>query len=229
MDNHLSPLQLDELAAGLTSTPEATAHAQACPACTEQLAVRKRDREAFFAQPGVQSRKAVFLAATQEAPPARQFRWWLALVPAGAALALLLVVPLRAPRSTEGDVVSLKGSFSVTHRGEVRVGSLVELVVSNPSPAFINVVVIGDRGARALLWPTQPEATGQVEAGAAVPLSPAFEVTPGDMWIVALRSAQRLEAAKAVAAVTANADGGTPTVRGRGLEASAEFLKVSAP
>lgn len=173
MSEHLSPLQLDELAAGLAPAPP---HLAECPACTDRLAKLQAQNAAFLARPEAKAQ----LEGLAPAPPRRSVVRWLALAaPLAAGLALFLAWP-EQPREDR-----LKGSPTVVLLDEqgvvvtrAKVGQKLTLAVGGAGFPRVLVYAVDAQGARTQLY------AGELAAGARVPLMQ-LEVTPGTVDVFA--------------------------------------------
>ncbi|MGV3624441.1 MAG: hypothetical protein ACO1OB_26720, partial [Archangium sp.] len=163
MTEHLSSLQLDEIAAGLVAKPE---HLTSCAECSSKLATLEKQNAAFLAMPRAQAQRADF------AKPKRRAVLW--LVPLAAAIAIGVFV--QRDDSSE----RLKGSASIVlldARGEVvtdaTVGQKLTLAVGGAGARSVKVV---DAASGEEIF------AGPITAGARVPLTE-LEVTPGDVTL----------------------------------------------
>lgn len=173
MSQHLSALQLDELAAGLAEVP---AHLASCPECTGRLEALRKEQSAFLSRPEAKRQLEQLAPA-----PRRTFLRVLAIaVPLAAGLALFLAWP-SAPvedRLKGAPTVLLldEGGNSVTHAPP---GSKLTLAVGSAGRRTVEVFAVDEGGKRELLY------SGEVAAGARVPLTQ-LEVTPGDVTVTAV-------------------------------------------
>lgn len=175
MSEHLSSLQLDEIAAGLGAAP---AHLAGCVECAERVVALKKESAAFLSRPEARQQ----LERLAPAPPQRRsFLRVLAIaVPLAAGLALFLAWP-RAPvedRIKGAPTIALldEAGNAVTHAAP---GTKLTLAVG--AAGFPNVTVTGvdATGKKDTLF------AGPVAAGARVPLMQ-LEVTPGDVTVTAV-------------------------------------------
>lgn len=174
MTEHLSALQLDELAAGLTTPPE---HLASCPQCLKQLAQLRAESAAFLARPEAQQQLGRLLPPPQRRPLGRLLA---IALPLAAVLALLLTWP-KAPVEDRikgaPTVMLLDGTGNpVTHAAP---GTKLTLVVGSAGFPRVTVFTLAEDGTR------EPLYAGPVAAGARVPLMK-LEVTPGDVTVVAV-------------------------------------------
>lgn len=174
MTEHLSALQLDEVAAGLAPAPE---HLASCSECSKQLAQLRAESAAFLARPEAQRQLGQLLP-----PPRRRplLRLLAIALPLAAVLALLLSWP-RAPVEDRikgtPTVMLLDGTGSpVTHAAP---GTKLTLVVGAAGFPRVTVFTIAEDGTK------EPLYAGAVAAGARVPLMK-LEVTPGDVTVMAV-------------------------------------------
>lgn len=173
MSEHLSPLQLDELVAGLAPPPE---HLAGCADCAQRLAALRAESAAFLARPEAK-RQLQHLAPAR---PARSPWRVLALVaPLAAGVALFLAWP-KAPvedRIKGAPTVMLldEAGLAVTHAAP---GKKLTLAVGSAGFTRVHVFALDATGKRDELY------TGPVAAGSRVPLRQ-LEVTPGDVTVTA--------------------------------------------
>ena len=174
MSEHLSSLQLDEVAAGLGPAP---AHLVGCVECSERVAALKKERAAFLARPEARQQ----LERLAPAPPRRSFLRVLAIaVPLAAGLTLLLAWP-RAPvedRIKGAPTIALldEAGNAVTHAAP---GTKLMLAVGAAGFSSVTVTAVDATGKKDTLF------SGPVAAGARVPLMQ-LEVTPGDVTVTAV-------------------------------------------
>jgi hypothetical protein len=174
VSEHLSPLQLDEIAAGLMPAPQ---HATSCAQCATHLEDLRKQSAAFLARPEA---KQQLQRLSPAAPPRRSFLRVLAIaVPLAAGLALFLAWP-RAPVEDRikgaPTVMLLDGSGqAVTHANP---GQKLTLAVGSAGFSRVRVVAVDTAGKKDELY------AGPIAAGAKVPLMQ-LEVTPGDVTVTA--------------------------------------------
>lgn len=207
MADHLSDLQLDEVAAQLRPPPD---HLSACQSCSERLDSLKQSRRAAIASPGyARTLRALEFGRVERRHPARMLFFG---APALAgALALALVVLGRAPTPAPEGGDRIKGSPSLELRlagGETAEsfapGERVVLIARGAGLDEL-LVLAGTDGELVQLWPTEGAASGALPSEGAVRLEPAFEVTPGDLSLHAVFSAEPLAVERARALVKAAA------------------------
>lgn len=165
MSEHLSSLQLDEVAAGLASPPE---HLTSCADCTSKLAALKTQNAAFLSMPRAQSQMK---SIAVEKPKRRAVLW---LVPLAAAIAIGVFVQRDDSSERLKGIASIvlldtKGE-SVT---EASVGQRLTLAVGGAGAKSVKVVD-GDTGEEIF--------SGPIAQGARVPLME-LEVSPGDVTL----------------------------------------------
>jgi anti-sigma factor RsiW len=179
VNEHLSVLQLDEVAAGLSPAPE---HLATCAKCAAELAALRAQSAAFLARPEAKQQ----LANLAPAPPRRNLVPFVVLA-AAAAMALFFAVP-RA-----GNEDRIKGAPSVVLLDEAgnvvthaAPGSRLTLAVGGAGFPRVEVFAVDAEGKK------EPLYSGVVAAGARVPLTQ-LEVTPGDVTVTAVfeREAQQ--------------------------------------
>ncbi|MEW5737928.1 MAG: hypothetical protein AB1938_03325 [Myxococcota bacterium] len=196
MSEHLSMLVLDEVAAGLPVSAEASAHLESCEACRMKLDELRASRASVAANPS-SARTLEKLLAKAEAPaPKRGLRLVhvaAVALPLAAALALLVFNPIRQG----GDDTRLKGAPAVElldAQGravtKAKPGETLTLTVGGAGYPYAVVVAIDAQGL-STLWPKTGGELGALERGARVPLD-TLTVTPGDVRVVALFSSKPL-------------------------------------
>jgi hypothetical protein len=174
VSEHLSSLQLDEVAAGLAPAP---AHLGGCAGCSKRLEALRAERAAFSARPEAKEQLERLLPA----PSRRSLLRLLAVaVPLAAVLALLLAWP-RAPveERIKGapTVVLLDAAGNVvTHAAP---GTKLTLAVGSAGFPQVTVFTVNPDGTKDALY------AGAVAAGARVPIAQ-LEVTPGDVTVMAV-------------------------------------------
>lgn len=175
MSEHLSSLQLDEVAAGLVAPP---AHVAACAECSQRLDTLKTQSVAFLRRP--EAKKQLEKLSP---PPVRRgsfLRVLAVVVPLAAGLALFLAWP-RAPVEDRikgaPTVVLLDAAGNlVTH---APVGTKLTLAVGAAGFPRVSVFTVNADGTKDSLY------SGAVAAGARVPIAQ-LEVTPGDVTVMAV-------------------------------------------
>ena len=175
MAEHLSPLALDTLAAGLTVEPAASSHLAGCAECRVRLEALKAERAALLQAPRF---KALLTQLEPKAAAPRTLPRWAPVLIALAA-ALLVVVGTRfLPRD---DGTTLKGQQTVellkdgqTPVTQAHVGDKLTIAVGGAGQRAVAAFTVDDRGEVLELLPSTP-----IAAGAQVPVGKVFEVTPG--------------------------------------------------
>lgn len=186
MTEHLSNLELDELAAGLESAPGRSAHAEQCEDCRRRLAGRRTQSESLMASvearrvlSGLRGPDAREAPEARPAPKARRWLWGAPLVPVAVALAVVLWPEPPAPVRLKGaPTVALLDSSgrAVT---QARVGERVRLAVGGAGLSRVVVLAVDERGEPARLWPLEAGEAAELPAGASVRLPADYEVTEG--------------------------------------------------
>jgi hypothetical protein len=198
MADHLSWLVADEVAAGLKAVPP---HAGTCPLCQERL------RQAAAAHARVLKAPEFAKQLEKHTTSVRPTRWtwtW-RLAPALALAAALLVVvwirPLRpnVDRIKGTPVLELREPGTATRVTRTKVGTRLSLTLGGAGHRYGLVVGVDDQAGAAALW------QGEVPAGAAAPVSPEFEVTPGALALFAFYADEPLEPNRALENVRAAA------------------------
>ncbi|MFZ5440423.1 MAG: hypothetical protein ACOZQL_10460 [Myxococcota bacterium] len=175
MSDHLSPLALDEVAAGL-STGEP--HLATCAGCRAKVDARRAANAAFLARPEAR-RKLEQLAPPRRSPAPRLLAL---VVPLAAALALVFFWPRGAPTEP---AERLKGAPAVSLRdaaGNAVTAATVgqQLTLSVAAAGFSQVTIVSrapDGGHETLF-------SGGIEGDGRVDLLQ-LEVTPGDVELTA--------------------------------------------
>lgn len=171
MSEHLSALQLDEVAAGLSPAPE---HVAACSQCSSQLGALRAQSAAFLARPEAKRQ----VEALAPAPRRRSFLWL--AVPLAAGIALSFAWPREVPEDRlkgSPTVVLLDGAGNaVTHAAP---GTQLTLAVGAAGFSRVQVFAVDAEGKQESLY------SGAVAAGARVPLTQ-LVVTPGDVTVTAV-------------------------------------------
>lgn len=173
MSDHLTSLQLDEIAAGLGTEP---AHLGACPRCSKRLAELRAEHGAFLSRPEAKRQ----MEALAPAPNRRSFIRFLGVAaPLAAGLAILLAWPRPPPEDR------LKGApalFLLDQAGrpvnQAAAGERLTLAVGSGGFPRVTVYAVAADGKQETLW------SGPIQAGARVPLAQ-LEVTPGDVTLTA--------------------------------------------
>lgn len=170
MTEHLSSLQLDEIAAGLVTAPE---HVSSCTQCAESLAVLRVSSSSFLARPEAQRQMKALLTRRSLVP----------VFAVAASFAAAVVLFLAWPQPTTGD--RLKGSPTVMLLDEsgqpvthAPPGSKLTLAVGTAGFSRVRVFATDDAGKKDELY------RGAVSPGARVPLMQ-LEVSPGDVTVTA--------------------------------------------
>lgn len=170
MSEHLSALQLDEIATGLVAAPE---HVSSCAVCAERLAALRTSYSSFLARSEAQ----------QQMKALQPRRSSVRLVAVAASLAAALALFFAWPNSPNAE--RLKGSPTVmlldeagqpvTHAAP---GSKLTLAVGSAGFSRVRIVATDDAGKEDELY------RGPVAAGTRVPLMQ-LEVSPGDVTVTA--------------------------------------------
>ncbi|MDP3499157.1 MAG: hypothetical protein Q8S33_02440 [Myxococcales bacterium] len=218
MSEHLSPLALDELAAG-DPNDAAKAHLDGCASCRAKLDAVRAAALQVSAMPAFEQ---TFAALDTERPavaplPKKTRRLWPALVAVAVPLAAALVFLVMSPPE---DDTRLKGAPTVELLVKdrpvttARPGETVTLAVGGAGNTHALVLAIDTSGAVSRLWPQEPQ-SAPIAAGARVTLSPSFDVTPGSLMLVGFFTEASQPAAPVLAAVeshvaNARAAGRTP-------------------
>lgn len=211
MSDHVSSLDLDELAANLPTRPGVDAHLAGCADCRARLEERRRENEAISKDPRLDQLLERLDAGRAPAPRRTAWPW---LVPVALAAAVLLVTPRWLADDPSSTAVRAKGPATLQFvsesgavvAGPVAPGVRLRLRARGPAP-FLVVLAIEAGRPPAVIWPVGTETGAPVPEGGL--LEPAFLVTPGDVRLVALffERPVRLDAVVAGAAASGR-DGG---------------------
>lgn len=205
MTEHLSTWSLDRLAAGEGLDTRRRQHLDGCDACRQQVEAHAAALETARAAPQLRQIRARAIAALPE--PATR-RWWpaLGLAAAAAAVATLAVLALRPAPPADGPIrtkgaatLALTGIGDGAVRDAWPVGAEVELRV-HAEPAYVLVLAVDAAGEASVAWPGAAQSGPRPVDGR---LAPGFRVTPGDLTLMALFSAEPLDAAAARDALAA--------------------------
>jgi len=188
-----SDLQLDAWDAGELPDGEAAAlleHAAGCPDCAARVEAVRARREAFGADAAL---RALGRRLEDEAAPAPAWRrWWRpALGRAAVAAAVLLMLPVLAPREAP-DTIRLKGDLAlVVHRrtaggsepltdgAMARPGDRLGFRVRAPRPGHVLLQVRDGGGALQRLLPRPGQADTVVAGTTDLDVAVALDATPG--------------------------------------------------
>lgn len=181
MSEHLSALELDELAAGLMVAPQ---HLATCEACARKLQALQQQHAAFLARPEAKRQ----LEQLAPSAPRRTFLRGLAIaLPLAAGLALFFAWP-RGP--VEDRIKGAPTLMLLNEAGKVVThaapGDRLTLAVGSAGFSRVEVFAVDGNGLE------EPLYSGDVASGALVPLM-RLEVTPGDVTVIAVfeRGAQK--------------------------------------
>jgi hypothetical protein len=230
MAEHLSELQLDEIAVGQRQPGE---HAASCAECRSRLERRARQREEIARAPEFEQTFQRLARKQAERHSMRRPWLWLAPAAVAAAAAVLLVVVPRAP-SGNGDGDRIKGAprlsvVAADGRGAAsyHVGDRVFLSAAGAGLDHLVVFSRGEGGALERVWPVDSSKQPDLSADGAALLQPAFEVTPGDVALLGVFSRERLDADQARRILESAPDQGTDTTRmGAGIVVVRQMLRV---
>jgi hypothetical protein len=201
MTVHLSALTLDEAAAGLPIKQEARAHLDTCDSCKARLARLQDERKAIITHPGYEATfHRIRSVAEHRVPERSRWRWLFGLLPAAAAVAVLLFVIRPAPHD-DGERVKGAPSLTLVRPNGARVapplhpGERFSVYIHGAGQRYGLVMSVDDHGNVEQLWPTQGTGSGPLTSG---PTSTGtFEVTAGDFTLYAFFSDEPLSAAAA--------------------------------
>lgn len=172
MSEHLSALQLDEIAAGLAQPPE---HVTGCAVCAKKLESLRAQHAAFM-----ERAEAKLQVAKLTAPPNRSF-WRIAAavaVPLAAAFAIFFLVPRDDGTRIKGAPTVMLLDAKGTAVTSAKPGDKLTLAVGSGGATKVKVSADDGHGRKDVLF------DGPIAAGARVPLME-LEVTPGDVTVTA--------------------------------------------
>lgn len=203
MTEHLSSWSLDQLADGRALAPSKQRHLAGCAECRQRFAEHAEALDAARADPRLRQIRAQVLAAAPTRSPWR----WPARAVAAVAAALVGFFVLRAP--TPEPTVRTKGAASLALVGRADgvaravwpIGAEVALRVDG-APPYLLILAVDGAGEASVAWPASAQSGPRPADGV---LSPGFRVTPGDLTLVALFTAQPLDADAARATLAAAA------------------------
>lgn len=231
MSEHLSPLELEEAAAGLPTVTQA--HLDGCAACKAKVQELQAASDGVRVSPQFKARLESVLQQAAEKPiarvdpetgeltiskknppnesaPARGLPTWQWLLPTLALAASLIAFVYWPQPAAPTDELRLKGATmlrvtSVDGREieKARAGELVELAVGAAGFSQGLVLAADASGTVEVLWPPNATLSGRVPAGAGAHLQPAFEVTPGSLKLFAFFADGPFDVAGAKARVDA--------------------------
>ncbi len=220
MSDHLSAFALDEVATD-GGSPEAMAHLAECQPCRERLEAVRQQHQTLKGTREFQARFEAIAATTAKAAAPNPWPRRLAIVlPLAAALAVFILSPI-------GDDTRLKGAPTVELLAgerpttQAKPGDRLTLAVGGAGHTHAAVFAIDAEAQLTVLWPPG-DSTAAIAPGARVPLGQPFEVTAGDVVVIAsfgdrarpvaeLREALERAAAKAIAAGTTPLELGLPS------------------
>ena len=197
-DEHLSALELDEVAAGLIPRPPHLERCASCRAHIDELALAnaailetaeaKRRLAALAGHASMASSPLPLGPTSSMLPPSRWRRVALVAAPLAAGVALFLAWP-REPLT---DGAQLKGAPAVklldgSNRSveQASPGQMLTLAVGTGGFSHGAVFVVDAEGKAETLWPTDGETYAPLPSGAEVRLVD-LVVTPGDVTIKAV-------------------------------------------
>jgi hypothetical protein len=233
VSEHLSPVELEEAAAGLPMV--AGAHLEGCAQCKARVDELVALSDGLRVQVQFKARLASVLQQAAEKPIARMdpetgeltisqkkaqeeagrsaaVPLWKYLMPA-LALAASVLAFIFWPPPQAGDDLRLKGAATLRVVGvdgrdieKAKPGQTVELAVGAAGHPQGLVVAVDASGEIDVLWPRGATLSSKVPAGAGAHLEPAFEVTPGSMKLFAFFASGPFDANVAQARVQAAVD-----------------------
>ena len=186
MAEHLSWLEVDEVVAGLAPEP---AHLAGCERCRGRLAGARAARQEVLGSPEFTRRLTAVQTGRAPRGEARGlgglFRAWAPVLGAALSLGVVLLLSPGSPgeRLKGGALIEVRRDPTGEKLTVARVGDRVALALGGAGHRYGLVLALDASGQVVQLWPAQP-GSGEVPPGAAVPLSPGFEVTAGSarLW-----------------------------------------------
>ncbi|MFT3707587.1 MAG: hypothetical protein QM817_07940 [Archangium sp.] len=179
MSDHLSALQLDELAAG--GVPDA--HLNSCTECTAKFEALKKQNEAVLAMPQARALESKLISQHVAKPLAAPMRALLVLAPLAASLLLFFLWPkdsIEEENRIKGApmvmLLDAKGATVTT----AKVGDALSLALkfSGTEKRKVTVFAADTSGKREQLW------SGDVQPNERAVIS-TLQVTPGDVEVIA--------------------------------------------
>ena len=199
MREHLSSLEIDELAAAIAADDRVRDHLAACARCRDDLAAAESTRAEFV--------RSVFPRTVGRLAPRR--RWWrlgFLAIPAIAVLALVLWQPRDPPPEQD---IAIKGGptfrvfarrgdsvFPVRDATHMAPGDQIRFVAGSRDHAYLMVASIDGAGTVTIYYPYGGDHSGAANADAReLPGSIVLDRAPGPERVFALFSARPLDAA----------------------------------
>jgi hypothetical protein len=197
---HLSSLEIDEIASGLLDDARARAHLEACPRCRDDLATAGAARAEF--------ERSVFPRTVEKLRPQRR-RWLLVpalSLPIVAAIAVMLWLGHREP--TADDDIRIKGGptfrvfakrgesvFAVRDGTRLAPGDHIRFVAGSRGPAYLLIASVDGAGSATVYYPYGGDRSERIAADAReLPGSIVLDDAPGPERVFALFSDQPLDA-----------------------------------
>jgi hypothetical protein len=203
VNDHLTAFALDALVAG-EPNEVATAHVADCAACRARLDAHKLMARQVSSMPQFEQT----FSALDFSPPAASTRpprrRWPAVLAVAVPLAAVLVFLIASPRRDDGTRLKGTPTLEVLLDDQpvtrARPGDTIGLAVGGAGSSHGLVLAIDEAGAVSRLWP-QADVAAPIAAGARVPLSPTFDVTPGSLVLLAVFTDAPQPVAPVIAAV----------------------------
>lgn len=172
MSEHLSALQLDEIAAGLSQPP---AHVASCEACAKKLDALRAQNAAFMERPQAKAQ----VAKLTEAPRRSLLRIAAGIaLPLAAGLAIWFAMPANDGTRIKGAPTVMLLDANGKAVTSAKPGDKLTLAVGSGGATQVKVSADDGHGRRDVLF------EGPIAGGARVPLME-LEVTPGDVTVTA--------------------------------------------
>lgn len=179
MSDHLSALQLDEVAAGGAAHP----HLTSCAECTAKLEALKKQNAVVMAMPQARALESKLMAQHVAKPLAAPMRALLVLAPLAASLLLFFLWP-KPPVDEDGRIKGAPMVMLLDSKGSTvtsaKVGDELSLALrfSGDQPRKVAVFAIDATGKKESLW------AGEVKPGEKSVITK-LQVTPGNVEVVA--------------------------------------------
>jgi hypothetical protein len=188
---HLSPLELDEVASGLSAPPD---DLERCTTCRARLDELRASAAALLDSPPARRQLARLTERVVPADRARTSgaRWMRRTVAVAAAIAAGLVIAFALPSRGPVPTTRLKGQATVMLLDasdrpltQATPGQRLTLAVGGAGYAYGAVFAVDAQGHSETLWPEGGSTLALLPGGASARLAE-FEVTPGDVTVKAV-------------------------------------------
>ncbi len=215
MSEHVSPLVLDSVAAGLPVEAEARAHVAECAQCAGAVVARKAASAAFLERPEARRRLGILQSQVVVAAERPAMAWWVKVLAFAVPVAVALVLVMRVGALGGGDRVKGAAELMVLLDGgavtSVPVGSAVTLAMGGGGAAYAAVLSVDESGGVDIVWPVKGDRSQRLEGGAREKLAE-FQVTPGSLTLRAFLSDESMSLDALLRAMPDGGAVGTRTV-----------------